>query len=300
MNPQRQEEALALGLEYVVQLACHFTAVQNDYASHQNLSSNGSSDQNAKLTSAFETSLVKLYARIIEYEAHALFYISKHPLHRYLRDTVISDKWKDWLDEIKELEQTCVKIMERLASQRLHSGFREMSLKIKTSSDVQQQLLQKADETHKAVKAIQQHHNSRSCSRQESEYISIFSMTSYMDYKDRNPERVDGTCQWFLGHATFSRWLNAPNSALLWVSADPGTGKSVLAKALIDKDLLATDTRTTCYFFFKDDADQQKSLENALAALLHQIFSKKPELLRHAEYACKTDGPSLSTSFARM
>jgi len=41
---------------------------------------------------------------------------------------------------------------------------------------------------------------------------------------------------------------------MLWVSADPGCGKSVLVKYLVDSILPTTESRTTCCFF-KDNFD---------------------------------------------
>lgn len=36
---------------------------------------------------------------------------------------------------------------------------------------------------------------------------------------------------------------------------------------------------TTCYFFFKDDFPEQRSIKNTLRCVLHQLFSQKPSLL---------------------
>jgi ankyrin repeat protein len=84
---------------------------------------------------------------------------------------------------------------------------------------------------------------------------------------------------------------------LLWVSADPGYGKSVLAKSLVDTDLMPTESRTTCYFFFKDDNADQKSITNALSALLHQLFSRKSGLLKYAIPEFESNGPQLPHLF---
>ncbi|OBT58021.1 hypothetical protein VE04_02531 [Pseudogymnoascus sp. 24MN13] len=110
----------------------------------------------------------------------------------------------------------------------------------------------------------------------------IFSGPDYQRHKERNQYPVKGTCQWFLRHPNYTGWRDSFSSSILWVSADPGCGKSVLSKLLVDKELQATKLRTTCYFFFKDDNDIQKTATSALCALLHQIFSQKPELLGHA------------------
>ncbi|RYP16757.1 hypothetical protein DL765_004934 [Monosporascus sp. GIB2] len=69
---------------------------------------------------------------------------------------------------------------------------------------------------------------------------------------------------------------------MLWVSADPGCGKSVLAKYLVDFILPTTESRTVCYFFFKDDFEDQRSLTGALCCLLYQLFMHKRTLLSDA------------------
>lgn len=110
--------------------------------------------------------------------------------------------------------------------------------------------------------------------------------------KTEIPPRVKGTCQWFLSHPRYLKWLE-PGSSLLWVSADPGCGKSVLSKSIIDNELQKTSTRTTCYFFFKDDSEDQRSATKAVCALLHQIFVHKPGLLKHAEREYYANGAKL-------
>ncbi|KAF2968452.1 hypothetical protein GQX73_g5073 [Xylaria multiplex] len=100
----------------------------------------------------------------------------------------------------------------------------------------------------------------------------------YQDRKNRNPKRADGTCEWFTAHRLFQHWQRE-TSALLWVTADPGCGKSVLARYLVDDVFPPSATRTTCYFFFKDDFDDQRALEGALCCILRQLFIQRPALL---------------------
>ncbi|KAK0718459.1 hypothetical protein B0T26DRAFT_331853 [Lasiosphaeria miniovina] len=76
-------------------------------------------------------------------------------------------------------------------------------------------------------------------------------------------------------HPLFRNWQQSNAASLLWVSADPGCGKSVLARYLADDFLRSTDTRTTCYFF-KDGFDDQKSSTTALCYILRQIFKQRP------------------------
>jgi ankyrin repeat protein len=114
---------------------------------------------------------------------------------------------------------------------------------------------------------------------------------TYEWYKNRVEERVEGTCKWFLRHAHFQEWAKQDSGPLL-VSADPGCGKSVLAKYLIDHVL--RESATVCYFFFKDQ--DQNTARQALCALLHQLFSQKPALIQHAMKQYEQDGKGLVNS----
>src|SRR4051812_21753198 len=87
---------------------------------------------------------------------------------------------------------------------------------------------------------------------------------------------------------------------MLWVSADPGCGKSVLAKYLVDS-VLPTESRTTCYFFFKDDFEDQRSVVSALCCILHQLFKQKRILLSEAILEqFEVEGEKLTNSFGEL
>ncbi|KAJ9636596.1 hypothetical protein H2204_005196 [Knufia peltigerae] len=124
--------------------------------------------------------------------------------------------------------------------------------------------------------------------------------SAYRDRKDRNPRRVKGTCEWFTHHPLFQTWKDNKSSCLLRVSADPGCGKSVLAKYLVDEVLRSSthERRTTCYFFFKDDFVDQRTSESCMCCILRQIFTQRPKFLSE-EILTKfeEDGDQLIGSF---
>ncbi|KFY18040.1 hypothetical protein V492_00187 [Pseudogymnoascus sp. VKM F-4246] len=156
---------------------------------------------------------------------------------------------------------------------RIDAGYQRVLSRVKDNIEVM-----KASNTLPAPDNLETHPDDekrKKCHR-------IFSAPDYQRYKDRNQYPVKGTCQWFLRHPNYTNWRDNNSSSILWVSADPGCGKSVLSKLLVDKELQATKCRTTCYFFFKDDNDIQKTATSALCALLHQLFAQKPKLLGHA------------------
>lgn len=109
-----------------------------------------------------------------------------------------------------------------------------------------------------------------------------FKISTYEEQKNNNPRKVEGTCLWALQSPEYIRWSESSCNDLLWVSADPGCGKSVLSRSIIEDCFkISCPEVTICYFFFKDN-DEQNRLTLALCSVLHQLFSQRPQLLRHA------------------
>ncbi|GLA17944.1 nuclear factor NF-kappa-B p100 subunit [Aspergillus niger] len=134
-------------------------------------------------------------------------------------------------------------------------------------------------------------------------FLSLLNTCPYEDRKNRNNRRVPGTCEWFTTHPKFTIWQQSTShdlAGLLWVSADPGCGKSVLTRYLVD-EVLRNEKQTVCYFFFKDDFPDQRNAAGALSAILHQIFVARPKLLSDTVLKkLETDGEKLIQSFHKL
>lgn len=144
---------------------------------------------------------------------------------------------------------------------------------------------------------------SRNRTKEEITCLRSFITSSYREDKDRNVPRVPETCMWFLEHETFIRWSQDHSASLLWVSADPGCGKSVLSRALVDEGSLLkpkSPSTSVCYFFFKDDDSSRQNGANALCALLHQLFIQKPALLKYATVDFQNYGEHLRNMFSTL
>ncbi|KAH8895403.1 purine and uridine phosphorylase, partial [Thozetella sp. PMI_491] len=165
--------------------------------------------------------------------------------------------------------------------------------------------LQEVAEAHRDIAQkqlkIQEDVVKQQLSNQQNECLQLFRLTSsakdatYEWYKGRVEDRVEGTCMWLLDNGCFQKWLEQESGPLL-ISADPGCGKSVLAKYLIDHGL--PRSTTICYFFFKDQ--DQNTVRQALCALLHQLFSQKPYLIDNAIKEFAKDGPGLVHSTSSL
>lgn len=126
----------------------------------------------------------------------------------------------------------------------------------------------------------------------------------YEDCLHQVDDPVVGTCKWILEHEQFQWWESAESPALLWVSANPGCGKSVMAKFLIahlqsqiDED---TTTFNLCYFFFKEGLEQQHNASCAVSAITHQLYTAQHSLVKHALPRFSSTNQRVFTGFSSL
>lgn len=79
--------------------------------------------------------------------------------------------------------------------------------------------------------------------------------------------------------SNIARWRDEANTKILLVTADPGCDKPTLVHFAVDAKLPFRGQAVIYYFFFKDDAVLQRSLHQALCAILHQNLIKDEESL---------------------
>lgn len=132
-------------------------------------------------------------------------------------------------------------------------------------------------------------------------FLRLMHNSNYEAHKDRYPPAVPGTCQWLIRHEKYRNWRQNQASDLLWLSADAGCGKSVLTSYLIDH-LKSSENKIqvpeiVCYFFFKEDNSEQNDATHAISAILHQLYTAQPWLLRHATSQFLDQGKDILRSF---
>lgn len=102
-----------------------------------------------------------------------------------------------------------------------------------------------------------------------------YAVDYYMeDFANAKAARHANTCQWVMARDAFVQFSQVTHSggSFLWIYAQPGAGKTVLAAFLIDR--IALHQRPGCVlFFFCKDTDDDKRTPIAIArSLLYQSF----------------------------
>ena len=90
---------------------------------------------------------------------------------------------------------------------------------------------------------------------------------------------IPGTCDWFLGEPDIQSWLDkTPESRVVWFSAPPASGKSILSTQIISHLL---DSGMMCqYFFFKFGEQSNRSPSAILRSIAYQVARDIPAFKR--------------------
>ena len=259
------------------------------------------------LVNDLEDKIVQLYYKIYEYQIRLMCQYSHVWAVRFGRDVIKADDWDKMLTEIHTLDSDCSRISNELGQEELERSLDESNRQIdglvQSWYDGIETLQKDIDKVSTSMEAHIQEQQAWRLEEKARECLqTLRTKNIYEDQKNRTKKRFPGTCGWFLNNVKFQEWKDNKGSGLLWVSANPGCGKSVLVRSLVDEGLLTLNRpdTTVCYFFFKDISSESRSICKAIAAILHQLFSKKPLLVDHATSAYALNGSELPNIFSTM
>lgn len=133
--------------------------------------------------------------------------------------------------------------------------------------------------------------------------MSLLYSTNLEDYKTQLPKPVDGTCSWILNDPKYRSWIESDETGLLWVTGEPGCGKTMLSVYLTEHLMVTPKAQTTSqvfYFFCDDKITTQRSAKDIVRSILHQIFQQHRKLIKYAKASWEVIGQSLVESFASL
>ncbi|KAF3016862.1 hypothetical protein E8E14_012124 [Neopestalotiopsis sp. 37M] len=277
-NPETAKEAQRDGFAYATERMHYYTALEPIIRRLDE-----DPEENNALA-RIENSIEKLYQYILEFQVKIVLRLYQGSLGRYWQDIISSASWTEMKKRIQDLSSTVdgeLSLIHGLVADSELKSLNKTSQQSFKNLQMLELISQQQLDTTQDLLSLQKDAADRALSEKEERVKHLFlrstgrKKATYEWYKSRVEDSVQGTCQWFLSQEGYTKWL-AQESGTLLVTADPGCGKSVLSKHLIDHQLQPT----TVYFFFKDQ--DQNTVCQALCALLHQLFVQKPFLIKYA------------------
>jgi WD40 repeat protein len=99
------------------------------------------------------------------------------------------------------------------------------------------------------------------------------------DLSDVEEARIEGSCEWLAANIPFQRWADPDSedgSAVYWISANPGTGKSVLSGYVINA--LTGMSLNGSYYFFRYGDNVKSTVGGFLRSLCYQLALRSAEV----------------------
>jgi ankyrin repeat protein len=276
VKPIQAQKDVAKGLIHVVDRLEWYMALCSLVLRH-NWNSDAQFLSFAELT---KTRILQLYSSILRYEMEAVCeFHHTHAAIRGIKDILGMNDWKGGLEAIMSLEAAVYRDIEQYNTQSSVNHLNAIATSTGKLQEISDALSRIVEEQQRLAK-LREQGEKREQLRSQAELIGRFKTTAYDMIMKVNPMRVPGTCEWFISHAKFKDWLDRHSSSILLVSADPGCGKSVLARFLVETVLpgRAPAEALLCYFFFKETPAEHRRISNAICALLHCLFSQRPEI----------------------
>ena len=295
VNDTKQRSAAIDGLESISQLVRRYAEIEHIYLQGEELT----------LRNDLEAAITKLYSQVLEYEARAACHFNRNTAFQIVRNIVEADSWESILGKIKTSEIACGALKEIIDAKDQRARMRRLEDMLDKQAREVDRLLEVSrsqdEELLAEIKAMRKDQKASFQTQKEMDCHKSLRTTAYENTMEKNPDRVPGTCEWFLRNPRYCKWLDDTASDLLWVTVDPGCGKSVLSKFLINdyKSWMWKDM-SICYFFFKDDSSENKSVLHALCAMLHQLFIQNHTLLKHAMTEYDSNGTQLPQLFGSL
>lgn len=172
--------------------------------------------------------LAKLYSHIIEYQARVICHLARAQLSRAWQNVAGWNNWDGKAAEIENMSKQCSGHITPLEAEEIRKNRDTRLQEMQESREV-------LGEIRKFLEADRRQNQTNYEDQKERDLFQDLA-SGYEDYKDFNPARVEGTCEWFLTDDRFRKWRNSNTSSILWISAGPGCGKSVLSRALVDEE----------------------------------------------------------------
>lgn len=240
------------------------------------------------------TRIIDLYTKILNLQIRSVLRTYSSTGRVLLRDVLRRDDWKGMKTTIESLESGITNDLQTANGALGQQNIKELN---ETTLEILQNGNERLDLARhqvyiagKQLRLDEKRHQlsaealERQMAAEEDRCLQIFRVSDYEACKNRISPRHDGTCQWLL-----KSWLTSTHTCPLLVTADPGCGKSVLTRHIVDHEL--PESTTICYFFFNDQS--QNRVDQALCALLHQLLSQRLILIKHAMDKFASDGEKL-------
>ncbi|KAH7124420.1 hypothetical protein EDB81DRAFT_912810, partial [Dactylonectria macrodidyma] len=241
------------------------------------LDENRAEKSSTGLRDELDSHIVQLYQKLLLYQMKSVCLYHRNRAVVILRDMCKLDGWKGQLDEIQVAEATVRGDSEQYNTEQIKSYLQALAITAR-SQEV------KLQDIYSAIQDQTRLQEKRHQDDKDKQCLKDLHVTDPRDDKKRIQDTKGGlfrdSYRWILSHADFKRWRDDTQNRLLWITGDPGKGKTMLLCGIID-ELEKESTNRLSYFFCQATVDKLSNATAVLRGLIWLLVIKHPPLISH-------------------
>ncbi|OJJ29775.1 hypothetical protein ASPWEDRAFT_177517 [Aspergillus wentii DTO 134E9] len=279
VNNVEQTDANQAGLNYVISILPWYTQLIDLL----DADAWNSPEKFHELKSTIRKEIVKLYKLLIEYQLRSVR--AHHSKTTIARNIVKWDDWAKMIQDIKDAEQQLNGYISTYHKVKFQHKFDAMGDRIQEIRDIlslssqeQTDILKEIRDSNNNQSKLMEQNAKAAISQRRKEIVDKFKpdpshldLDIYASHISQISSPHDGTGQGVLHHSKFKQWSDAERGILV-LTAHPGTGKSVLAKHLLE-ELPKYKPTSICSFFFMDRTGHTNP-RTALCKIIYELLKQ--------------------------
>ena len=200
--------------------------------------------------------LIKLYTKVLEFQAKAACYLSHGTLTRFARNIPKVDDWRTLQSSIVRIEAECREYMSFKFAMKQQSSLRG--------------LIQSLDEQEERLTDLIANQNlQQDAALMVTHLISDISVgQDHEDIRTRLGSQYWDSGQWLFKSSQYHNWTTCDSSSILWLQGPVGVGKSCMTSIVIQHFLAHAIDNRVAFFYC---SQQHSSSADVLRALLAQM-----------------------------
>ncbi|UKZ68353.1 uncharacterized protein TrAtP1_009392 [Trichoderma atroviride] len=219
-----------------------------------------------------QTAFVDFYKKLLQFQMKSICDYYRHRGSVFLRDIVKLDDWDGSLRSIREDDESLRDKVNGFLGYKIESHLKGLTLEAKAHDKYQR-------------------------TREDQQCLRDLFITDPRDDKARIEETKGGlfedSYRWIFENPKYQEWLNNDQNRLLWLSGDPGKGKTMLLCGIVQELMQQPDPPLVTFFFCQATILNNNDYVSVLRSLIWLLADQQPSLISYIRRSYDNTGEAL-------
>ncbi|KAM0451733.1 hypothetical protein ACHAO4_005690 [Trichoderma viride] len=207
-----------------------------------------------------QTAYVEFYKKLLQFQMKSICDYYRHRGVAFLRDLVKLDDWDSSLKSIQENDESLRNKVNGFLGYKIESHLESLTLQAKAHDKYQR-------------------------TQEDQQCLRDLFITDPRDDKARIEETKGGlfedSYRWIFENPKYQDWYNDDQNRLLWLSGDPGKGKTMLLCGIVQELTQQPDPTLVTFFFCQATILSNNNYASALRSLIWLLADQQPSLISY-------------------